>query len=111
MSPDGEQVTLDGLEQLVKETLVSRRPDQAEAGVQLVYIAIGRHAGVILRHPAAPEQTRVSFVSGASVDLHWPPPTRMLMADQCAGSRRGAKGLKLQGYRRQYLMRSNRGRT
>ena len=91
----GEEITLNRLEQLVKEALIRHSPYQAEAGVQLVYIAVGRHARVVLRYPPAPEQAGVSFVSGASVDLHWAQPTHMLMADQCAGSRRGAKGLKL----------------
>src|SRR6188472_4014197 len=66
--PYGEEITLNRLEQLVKEALIRHSPYQAEAGVQLVYIAVGRYAGVVLRYPAAPEQAGVSFVSGASVD-------------------------------------------
>ena len=68
---DGEQVLLQLLDQSgdVPGEL-ALRADSTQAGIQLVDIAIGRHARVSLRYPGPAKQRRATGVAGTRVNLH-----------------------------------------
>ena len=68
---DGEQVFLQLLEQLGDIAgELALRAHGAQTGVQLVDIAIRRHARIGFRHARAAEQRRAAGVAGARVNLH-----------------------------------------
>ena len=68
---DGEQIFLQLLEQrgdIAGE--LALRAHGAQAGVQLVDVAIGGHARIGLRDAGSAEQRRAAGVAGARVNLH-----------------------------------------
>jgi hypothetical protein len=67
---DAEQITLHWDQDLIDPGDLVDRPHHADYGVELVDIAIGFDARVILLNPAAPEETSVAGVTGFSVNLH-----------------------------------------
>ncbi len=67
---EGEQVPLDRLEIGDKIRVREERPRGADAGVQLVDLAVGVDAGIGLRHPGLVEQRRLACIAGLCVDLH-----------------------------------------
>ena len=67
---DGEQVALDGHEHLVDARHRLDGARDAEDGVELVDVAVGLDARIVLRDAAAAEEPRVAGVAGLRVDLH-----------------------------------------
>ena len=68
---DGEQLLLNRLDdRLLEIHVVERRPRGAEAGVELVDLAVGVDARVGLRHARVVEERRLAAVAGLCVDLH-----------------------------------------
>jgi hypothetical protein len=70
VTTDGEEVALDLFQERVERRAWQQRPRDAHRGVELVDVAIGGHAGIVLGHSSATEETGVSFVAGSCVDLH-----------------------------------------
>ena len=70
MPADGEEVALDRLEQGVLECHRCRGADEADDGVELVNVAVGGDADVVLGDAAAAEEAGVAGVAGPGVDLH-----------------------------------------
>ena len=66
----GEEIALDGDEHLVDARHGLDRAGHAERRVQLVDVAVGLDARMILRNAAAAEESRVAGVTGLRVDLH-----------------------------------------
>jgi hypothetical protein len=67
---DAEEVALHGDQDLVDPRHRLDGAGHAEDGVELVDVAVGFDAGVILLNPATAEQTGVTGVAGFRIDLH-----------------------------------------
>ena len=70
MAADGEEVALDGLEQGVLECHWCRGAHEANDGVELVDVAVGDDADVVLGDAAAAEEAGGAGVAGFRIDLH-----------------------------------------
>src|SRR5688500_9409252 len=67
---DGEQIALQGHEDLIDARHHLDAARQAKRGVQLVHVAVRLDARMRLRHAATAEQARLTGVTGARIDLH-----------------------------------------
>ena len=67
---DREQVSLHGLQHVAAEAPRVLGERAADAGVELVHLAVRVHSEVGLGHAAAAEQTRVAAIASLCVDLH-----------------------------------------
>src|SRR5690606_7735980 len=64
------EVALDRGEEVVERLRRRGRAGDAERGVELIDIAIGRDAGMVLRHAPAAEEGGLACVAGLCVDAH-----------------------------------------
>src|SRR5207237_7215604 len=67
---DREEVSLNRYEHLVDTRHLFDRAREADRGIQLIDVAIGLDARMILRHAPAAEEPSVAGVAGSSVDAH-----------------------------------------
>jgi hypothetical protein len=65
-----QQIALDWGQHVVDARHRLHRPREPENGIQLVDVAIGGNAGMILRYASTAEQSRVAPVAGLCIDLH-----------------------------------------
>src|SRR5262249_46172437 len=75
-SPGGEEISLDAFEQGRFPARGLQGDREPHGGVQGVDVTIGGDPKVVLRHPTAPEEARISLVSGLRVNLHVAEPIR-----------------------------------
>src|SRR5258708_99245 len=67
---DGEEIALYSDEHFVDSGHHLDAARESEDGVELVDVAVGFHAQIVLGHAASPEQRRLPGVPGARIDLH-----------------------------------------
>jgi len=67
---DREQIALHGHEHLVDARHQLDGASHPEDGIQLVDVAVGFDARIVLRNPSAAEEPRVAAITGLRVDLH-----------------------------------------
>src|SRR3982751_1093972 len=67
--PDGKKVALNRDQYFIDARHHLHRARHSENGVELIDVAVGFHARVVLSDAAAPEETRVTGVAGLGVDL------------------------------------------
>ena len=70
VAADGEQVPLHRLEQRVEQLDRRGGARHADGRVELVHVAVGGDARVVLRDAAAAEEAGLAVVAGPGVDLH-----------------------------------------
>jgi hypothetical protein len=70
MAPDGEEVALDRREQVVEQRHRLGRAHHADGRAELVHVAVGGDAWMVLGDPPAAEEARLAGVTGPRIDLH-----------------------------------------